>query len=147
MGALSGLGAFGGVVGDSSERNGVAGLSGSANGVFGASAGRSSFNAVAGVLGDSSVRYGVAGFSTSNAGMRAASSSGSGIYASSTSGIGAVVSGGRAPLQLTPKSTPGRPTSGTHGKGELVVDSAGSLFICTATGTPGTWKKVTVTSA
>ncbi|MFN2466142.1 MAG: beta strand repeat-containing protein [Candidatus Dormibacteria bacterium] len=33
----------------------------------------------------------------------------------------------------------GAPTTGAHVKGELYVDSAGALWICTAAGTPGTW--------
>ena len=41
-------------------------------------------------------------------------------------------------------AAPGAPqaASGTHDAGELYVDSAGQLFICTVAGTPGTWVKV-----
>jgi hypothetical protein len=35
--------------------------------------------------------------------------------------------------------TSGHPTTGTHSKGELFVDGDGTLFLCTTSGTPGTW--------
>ena len=43
--------------------------------------------------------------------------------------------------------TRGRPTSGSHQKGEIYLDSAGAIFVCARSGTPGTWRKVTTTSA
>jgi hypothetical protein len=45
-------------------------------------------------------------------------------------------------LRLRARSTPGAPTTGTWSKGAIILDSAANLFICTAPGTPGTWKKV-----
>ena len=45
-------------------------------------------------------------------------------------------------LRLRPRSTPGAPTTGKWSKGTIILDSAAKLFICTAGGTPGTWKKV-----
>jgi hypothetical protein len=36
----------------------------------------------------------------------------------------------------------GPPASGAHLRGELVVDSAGNLYLCTADGTPGTWVRL-----
>ena len=45
-------------------------------------------------------------------------------------------------LRLRPRSTPGAPTAGAWSKGTIILDSAADLFICTAPGTPGTWKKV-----
>jgi hypothetical protein len=35
-----------------------------------------------------------------------------------------------------PKGSAGKPTSGAHTKGEVYMDSAGTLFVCTANGTP-----------
>jgi len=68
-----------------------------------------------------------------------------------TAGVG-VVSGGNAlldvnggdtrGLRLRARSTPGAPTAGIWSKGTIILDSAANLFICTAAGTPGTWKKV-----
>jgi hypothetical protein len=45
-------------------------------------------------------------------------------------------------LRLRTRSTPGAPTTGKWNKGTMILDSAADLFICTAPGTPGTWKKV-----
>ena len=50
-------------------------------------------------------------------------------------------------MKPTPKGTAGRPTGGSHVIGEVYVDSKASLFVCTKSGTPGTWRKVTTTSA
>jgi hypothetical protein len=66
------------------------------------------------------------------------------VLAQSTSGYGVVAQGGKAQIVLIPASTAGHPTSGSHSLGELYLDSAGALFLCTASGTPGTWKKVQV---
>ena len=49
-------------------------------------------------------------------------------------------------MKLTPKGTAGKPTSGAHTKGEIYLDSAGALFVCTVGGTPGTRRKVTTTA-
>jgi hypothetical protein len=38
-------------------------------------------------------------------------------------------------LRLVPGSTAGNPTSGAHSKGELYMDSAARLFVCTKGGT------------
>ena len=71
----------------------------------------------------------------------------SGVLGRNSSGYGGVFEGGKAQLKLTPKSTTGRPNSGSHQKGELYLDSAATLFVCTRSGTPGTWRKVTTTAA
>ncbi len=53
------------------------------------------------------------------------------------------VNGGDARgLRLHARSTAGAPTTGAWSKGTIILDSAANLFICTAAGTPGTWKKV-----
>lgn len=46
---------------------------------------------------------------------------------------------------LTPGRTSGHPTTGAHNQGELWMDSAGALWACTASGSPGTWKQATLT--
>lgn len=60
--------------------------------------------------------------------------------------IGGNFSGSMAPIRLQPAAAAGAPTTGTHTRGEMVVDSQGNLFLCMAdstTSTPaGTWKKV-----
>lgn len=54
-------------------------------------------------------------------------------------GIGVWAMGGRAPLFLKPTITKGPPTSGTHAKGELMVDKKGDLYLCKRSGSPGYW--------
>ena len=39
-----------------------------------------------------------------------------------------------------------RRTTGGHQQGELFLDTTAQLFICTVSGTPGTWRKVTTTA-
>ena len=46
-------------------------------------------------------------------------------------------------FRIRPRTVTGSPTTGAWNIGTLIVDSAGNLFVCTADGTPGTWKKVT----
>ena len=47
---------------------------------------------------------------------------------------------------LMPKGSAGKPTTGSHTKGELYMDSGATLFVCTRGGTPGTWRKFTTTA-
>ena len=70
---------------------------------------------------------------------------GPGVHGTSATGIGVTAQGGAAPLRLVPTAAAGAPTSGSHQVGEIVVDVAGELSLCTAGGTPGTRKKVTLT--
>ena len=94
--------------------------------------------------GDLGEGYGdaITGFSAHSIGVRGSSSLGLGIKGDSSYGVGGLFQGGRAPLSLEPGGTAGKPTSGYHAKGDIYMDSKGSLFICTASGNPGTWKKV-----
>ena len=48
-------------------------------------------------------------------------------------------------MKLVPGDTAGRP-SGAHTKGEIYMDKAGALFVCTKGGTPGTWRKVSTSA-
>jgi hypothetical protein len=61
-------------------------------------------------------------------------------------GYGGQFSGDLAQLHLFPMGTVGKPTTDPHTKGEIYMDSEGTLFVCTANGTPGTWRKVTTTA-
>lgn len=70
-----------------------------------------------------------------------------GVQGLSFTGVGGSFTGGGAAIRLVPKAGAGAPTAGVHSRGELVVDSVGSLFVCTANGTPGTWRKVSTTPA
>lgn len=58
---------------------------------------------------------------------------------------GGKFSGSRAQLRLVPAGSAGSP-GGAHAKGEIYMDSAGALFVCTRGGTPGTWRKVSTTA-
>lgn len=77
-------------------------------------------------------------------GVAGDSAQGVGVSGESTSGYGGQFKGGKAQLRLIPGSVAGKPTSGTHTKGEVYMDSKGTLFVCTAGDgtTVGTWKKV-----
>ena len=74
--------------------------------------------------------------------------SGAGVLGRNNSGYGGQFEGGKAQLKLKPSSTRGKPTTGTHAKGEIYMDSAGTLFVCTAGDgtTVGTWKRVNTTA-
>ncbi len=76
---------------------------------------------------------------------KATGSAGNGVVGeanSATNGYGGQFSGGKAQMRLVPRATSGKPTGGSHLPGEIYVDSRGAIFICTAAGTPGTWRKV-----
>jgi hypothetical protein len=47
---------------------------------------------------------------------------------------------------LKPGGTAGKPTTGTHNKGEIYMDSAGTLFVCTTSTTAAKWKRVSATA-
>jgi hypothetical protein len=135
-----------GVRGFASIGPGVRGESTNGSGVVG-SLGASGFTGRAGTIGEAASSYGVAGFSNTRSGVRAASNKAEGIYATSTTNVGGRFGGSRAAINLIPRTTAGRPTSGSHGRGDLVVDRNGALYLCTASGTPGTWVKVSTTPA
>jgi hypothetical protein len=51
-------------------------------------------------------------------------------------------------LRLHPGTRAGAPnaTTNAYKKGELYMDSEGTMFVCTDDGTPGSWKRFTTTS-
>ena len=67
---------------------------------------------------------------------------GTGVRGTSVSGYGAQFQGGKAQLRLAPAVTLGQPRAGAHLAGELFLDSAATLWLCVASGAPGTWKRV-----
>jgi hypothetical protein len=68
---------------------------------------------------------------------------GPGISAGSNGGTaGRFASLGGPQLHLEPNSGTGAPATGAWSKGDLYVDSAGSIFFCTASGSPGTWQNL-----
>lgn len=74
-------------------------------------------------------------------GVSAQSTTGIGVKAASSSGVDLAASGTGRFFQK-PRGTSGAPTSGTFAAGEQVRDGAGDLWLCTVSGTPGTWRKV-----
>lgn len=120
-----------GVAGDSARGVGVYGEASSEGkqGVFGRAKGASQ-----GVAGEGLNGTGVLG--TGRFGV---------VGASTGAGYGGQFQGGKAQLRIVPKGTVGRPTTGAHAKGEIYMDSAATLFVCTVGGTPGTWRKIATT--
>jgi hypothetical protein len=117
----------GGVWGDSSAGVGVLGTSSFAVGVFGETS--------------ASGQQGVAGSDTSGHDL---STGGTGVVGISQNGIGGQFQGGLAPLRLEPAGQLGPPTAAfAHSKGEIYIDEDVAIWICTAAGSPGTWREVT----
>jgi len=86
---------------------------------------------------------GVRGTTTGPLGHGVAGTSSTGFGVVGLSGnIGAAFEGLNAAILLVPQDLPGAPTTGNHVGGELLVDSAGVLFLCKVAGTPGTWVQV-----
>ncbi len=112
-----------------------------------------------GVVGTSVTDSGVAGSSTNAVGVDGNSFAGTGIRAQTTQGkalsvlavnaLGTEILSNRTQLRLTHSGTRNAPTSDafSHFAGDLTSDSAGNLWHCVATGTPGTWRKLSGPSA
>lgn len=88
--------------------------------------------------------YAVFGYNptgTTSTGVLGRADAGTGVIASSQTGVSLLVrDGGRMQQQLR---VVGAPTAGTFTAGEQIRDGNADLYICTASGTPGTWRKVT----
>jgi hypothetical protein len=158
-GQSGGFGVYGQSLGNSV---GVYGISNDGDGVYGFS-----FNG-RGTLGVSLNSYGVQAFSRNRSAIIAQSIAGPGVVAYTTSsadaavvaendsgsvgstavvalghaGVGAYASGEQAALQLGRAQLSGAPTSGFHVAGELVLDANADLYLCKATGSPGSWTLV-----
>jgi hypothetical protein len=90
---------------------------------------------------DGTSGIGVNGFSGENLGVQGYGAK-AGVFGVSFAGLGGQFAGARAALRLFPRGGTGAPTTGQHEIGELVIDSGGSLFVCTANGSPGTWRRI-----
>jgi len=101
-----------------------------------------------GVRGEGKVGvHGKSGTTGGNAVWGEGAASATGVAGTSTSGYGGYFRGGKAQLRLALSSTAGKPTAGAHVKGEIYMDSAATLYVCTVAGTPGTWRRLTTTTA
>jgi hypothetical protein len=144
----SGKNGVAGVLGVSGKQSGIAAVS--RTGVLGDTNG----DGVPGVTGTSSGGDGVHGVTTAGATSGVAGLDQSpgdaahGVFGESTNGIGGAFIGGRAPLYLAPSGTAGPPSSSTaaHSLGEIYVDQNGAVFVCTASGSPGTWRQVALSA-
>jgi len=133
---------YAGVFGDTSGTGsvGVSGLSRSTTGSgAGVSGGASSPNGT-GVVG-SSPGIGVHGYNSFSI-TRPAGSIGVCGQSNQSDGLGGYFAGPRAAVRLEPRPSAGAPTTGQHEIGDLVVDSVGRVYVCTAAGTPGTWNEL-----
>ncbi len=119
-------------------------------GVFGSTGGPDNeFAAVSsfGVVGTGGVGgYGVFGYcdkeSPTATGVLGRADAGYGVVAASVTGVSLLVrNGGR--LQQSLRTAAGAPSVGAFTIGEMIRDVGGDMYICTVTGTPGTWRKVT----
>jgi hypothetical protein len=118
---------------------GVVGLSFGGPGVEGSS------NVDVGVKASSARHYAISATSSGAAtlfALNSSSAAGDCVIAVADNGIGVVAMGSQAPLRLFPADTAGAPQSGSHFKGELVVDLNGDLYLCVQDGQPGTWRKI-----
>jgi hypothetical protein len=96
-----------------------------------------------GLAASSARNVAVTGYSSMGIGVRGQSNgSANGVEGLSASGVGGFFAGGAAALHLVPAHTAGHPTSGPHLRGDLLIDRMGTLWICTVTGTPGTWRQI-----
>lgn len=63
------------------------------------------------------------------------------------SSYGGQFDGGKAQLRMVPKPAGNAgPPSGAQAKGEIYLDSAGEVLVCTAGGSSPAWRKVTTTA-
>lgn len=127
-----------GVAGDYGA--GVYGIAGAAgSGVFGTAG---NFGAGVTGYGSGAGAHGVSGtgFQSSN-GVYGESDSGTGVYATSSTGVALRVAGNGV-LWQNVAAAYGPPTTGNHFTGEQIRDKNGGLYLCVAGGTPGAWQKV-----
>ena len=67
---------------------------------------------------------------------------GVGVFGGSGAGIGVQASAGRAALYVTGANANPNTRTDAHNSGEIDIDSTGNLWFCVASGTPGTWRKL-----
>jgi hypothetical protein len=131
---------YAGVFGDTSNSlgAGVTGLNRSSDGGSGVTGGSDGPSGV-GVFGLSQKGAGVVGFAGSFSTQPPGGPFGVVGTGTGATALGGLFQGDRAPLRLVPSADAGAPSLGAHQRGELVVDSNGTLWLCTADGSPGTW--------
>lgn len=66
---------------------------------------------------------------------------GTAFVRSSQAGLVTGLAGATAAARFVGGTASGAPTTGTFSTGDFVIDQSGSVWVCTAGGTPGTWKQ------
>lgn len=74
-------------------------------------------------------------------GVYASSDTGNAVFAFASSGV-ALNAAGTGRIAQNIQGSAGAPTSGTYSIGEQIRDNNGEMWICTASGSPGTWARV-----
>ena len=69
-------------------------------------------------------------------------STGFGVSARASAGVGLEVSGGKATARFVPSGFAGPARMDAHLTGELIEDEGGNLWLCVADGSPGSWRKL-----
>jgi hypothetical protein len=96
-----------------------------------------------GLAASSTSNVAVTGYSSMGIGVRGQSNgSADGVEGISARGVGGFFAGGAAALHLVPALTAGHPLSGLHLRGDLLMDRTGTLWVCVANGSPGTWHRI-----
>ncbi len=132
-----------GVYAQAANGNGVWATSEHSAGVRGDTASTSDF----GVVGQGSLPTGLVSIG------RLGGGNGVGVHGYSYAGVGVLgeshgvlgvdlKAGGTGRILQLVTATTGAPTAGTYTKGEQIRDAAGRLWLCVASGTPGTWQRV-----
>jgi hypothetical protein len=111
-----------------------------------------------GAYGDTNSRFGITSGGKMNWGSGSASydtnlyRSAAGVLQSDTvisgeafSGVG--ITGATAASRYVGATISGAPVSGTFNSGDFIVDRTGTMWICTLTGSPGTWAPLAMISA
>jgi len=92
--------------------------------------------------GNGATGAGLGGTSAGGVGVAGVSNSGIAVSGTSTNGVGGSFTGGLAPIALGLYTAPGAPQGGPHIAGEIVGDSNAELWVCVASGSPGSWTKL-----
>ena len=139
--AVWGAGAWTGVLGSSGVGPGVVGWSHNDPMGTAPSPNTPGKTGVYGYADQDTAAMGVYGQSTSGMGVLGKATTGTGIRGESATGVD-LAAGGSGRLLQKPTATAGAPGSGTYATGEMIRDATGAMWLCTAGGKPGTWRKV-----
>ncbi len=92
--------------------------------------------------GNGATGAGLSGTANTGVGVAGMSAAGIAVSGNSTTGLGGSFTGGQAPIALGLSGSAGAPTTGSHVGGEVFGDVNGELWVCVASGSPGSWTKV-----